>query len=127
MLSNSVLIVSLNIFLVLGVSAASLPSIKEFVELYQLQQGRPCTIVSLGLSLGHRLFIPEDNPFFQFVFWDIDLNWDLNEIMKEDKTIIEDLIKAAHNNAKSQLQSKTSEEISKATGGFGIPGFKWPL
>ena len=47
--------------------------------------------------------------------------------IKEDKTIIEDLIKAAHNNAKSQLKSKTSEEISKATGGFGIPGFKWPL
>ena len=38
-----------------------------------------------------------------------------------------DLIVAAHNNAKSQLKSKTSEEISKATGGFGIPGFKWPL
>ena len=50
-----------------------------------------------------------------------------DEIMREDKTIIEDLIKAAHNNAKSQLKFKTSEEISKATGGFGIPGFKWPL
>jgi len=49
------------------------------------------------------------------------------EILKEDKTIIEDLIKAAHNNAKSQLKSKTSEEISKATGGFGIPDFKFPL
>ncbi len=50
-----------------------------------------------------------------------------NEIMKEDKTIIEDLIVAAHNSAKSQLKLKTTEEISKATGGFGIPGFKWPL
>ena len=50
-----------------------------------------------------------------------------SDILKEDKTIIEDLIKAAHSNAKSQLKSKTSEEISKATGGFGIPGFKWPL
>ena len=49
------------------------------------------------------------------------------ETLKEDKTIIEDLIKAAHNNAKSQLKDKTSDEISKATGGFGIPGFKWPL
>ena len=49
------------------------------------------------------------------------------EIMREDKTIIEDLIVAAHNNAKSQLKTKTAEEISKATGGFGIPGFKWPL
>ena len=50
-----------------------------------------------------------------------------DEILKEDKSIIEDLIVAAHNNAKAQLKSKTSEEISKATGGFGIPGFKWPL
>ena len=55
---------------------------------------------------------------------DLDIS---TEILKEDKTIIEDLIKAAHNNAKSQLKTKTSEEISKATGGFGIPGFKWPL
>ena len=50
-----------------------------------------------------------------------------DDILKENKSIIEDLIVAAHNNAKSQLKSKTSEEISKATGGFGIPGFKWPL
>ena len=50
-----------------------------------------------------------------------------DDILKENKSIIEDLIVAAHNNAKLQLKSKTSEEISKATGGFGIPGFKWPL
>ena len=50
-----------------------------------------------------------------------------DEILKEDKSIIEDLIVAAHNNAKIQLKSKTTEEISKATGGLGIPGFKWPL
>ena len=50
-----------------------------------------------------------------------------DEILKEDKSVIEDLIVAAHNNAKEQLKSKTSEEISKATDGFGIPGFKWPL
>ena len=50
-----------------------------------------------------------------------------NEIFKEEKSIVEDLIVAANNNAKSQLKSKTTEEISKATGGFGIPGFKWPL
>ena len=49
------------------------------------------------------------------------------QILKEDKTIIEDLIVAAHNSAKSQIKIKTTEEISKATGGFGIPGFKWPL
>ena len=50
-----------------------------------------------------------------------------DEIIKEKKSIIEDLIVAAHNNAKSKLKTKTDEEISKATGGFGIPGFKWPL
>ena len=56
------------------------------------------------------------------------INLDISsQVLKEDKVIIEDLIKAAHNNAKQQLKSKTSEEISKATGGFGIPGFKWPL
>tara|TARA_Y100000768_G_C23519152_1_gene469537 strand:+ start:101 stop:418 length:318 start_codon:yes stop_codon:yes gene_type:complete len=49
------------------------------------------------------------------------------EILKEEKTIIEDLIVAAHNNAKAQLKTKTAEEISKTAGGFGIPGFKWPL
>ena len=53
---------------------------------------------------------------------------DISEkILKEEKAIIEDLIVAAHNNAKSQLRSKTSEEITKATGGIGIPGFKWPV
>ena len=50
-----------------------------------------------------------------------------DEILKEEKGIIEDLIIAAHNNAKQKLKSKTSEEISKAAGGFNIPGFKWPL
>ena len=50
-----------------------------------------------------------------------------NEILKEEKSIVEDLIVAAHNNAKAELKSKTTEEISKATGGLGIPGFKWPL
>ena len=49
------------------------------------------------------------------------------DILKEEKSIVEDLIVAAHNNAKSQIKIKTSEEISKATGGIGIPGFKWPL
>ena len=50
-----------------------------------------------------------------------------DEILKDNKSILEDLIIAAHNNAKVKLKSKTSEEISKATGGFGIPGFKWPI
>ena len=50
-----------------------------------------------------------------------------DKLLKEEKNIIEDLIKAAHNNAKSSSKSKTTEEISKSAGNFGIPGFKWPL
>ncbi|MDC1155548.1 YbaB/EbfC family nucleoid-associated protein [Candidatus Pelagibacter sp.] len=50
-----------------------------------------------------------------------------DKIFCENKSIVEDLIVAAHNQAKAKLKTKTSEEISKATGGFGIPGFKWPL
>ena len=50
------------------------------------------------------------------------------ETMKEDKLVIEDLVVAAHNNAKIQLKSKTSEEISKATVNLGMPtDFKWPI
>tara|TARA_B100001175_G_scaffold135814_1_gene115497 strand:- start:183 stop:500 length:318 start_codon:yes stop_codon:yes gene_type:complete len=56
------------------------------------------------------------------------INLDISdEVLKEDKGIIVDLIKAAHANAKNQLKTKTTDEISKAAGGFGIPGFKWPL
>ena len=50
-----------------------------------------------------------------------------DSLFKEDKTVLEDLVIAAHNNAKNNLKTKTSDELSKVTGGFGIPGFKWPL
>tara|TARA_A100000164_G_C21717921_1_gene681412 strand:- start:525 stop:842 length:318 start_codon:yes stop_codon:yes gene_type:complete len=50
-----------------------------------------------------------------------------NETLKEEKTIIEDLVVAAYNNAKVQLKSKTKEEISKAAGGFDLSSIKWPL
>ena len=49
-------------------------------------------------------------------------------IVKEPKEIIEDLIVAAHNDAKNKLKKKTSEEISKVTGGLGLPpNFKLPF
>ena len=49
-------------------------------------------------------------------------------ILKESKEILEDLIVAAHNDAKSKLKKKTSEEISKVTGGINLPpGFKLPF
>jgi len=49
-------------------------------------------------------------------------------LLKEPKEIIEDLVVAAHNDAKSKLKKKTSEEISKITGGVDLPpGFKFPF
>ncbi len=51
-----------------------------------------------------------------------------DKIFNESKEILEDLIVAAHNDAKSKLKKKTSEEISKATGGISLPpGFKMPF
>ena len=51
-----------------------------------------------------------------------------DKLLKEPKEIIEDLIVAAHNDAKSKLKKKTTEEISKVTGGIGLPpGFKIPF
>ena len=50
------------------------------------------------------------------------------KLYKEPKEIIEDLIVAAHNDAKIKLKKKTSEEISKVTGGIDLPpGFKLPF
>jgi len=49
-------------------------------------------------------------------------------LLQESKEIVEDLIVAAHNDAKSKLKKKTSEEISKVTGGISLPpGFKLPF
>ena len=49
-------------------------------------------------------------------------------ILKENKEILEDLIVAAHDDAKQKLKKKTSEEISKITGGIELPpGFKFPI
>ena len=48
--------------------------------------------------------------------------------LKEKKEILEDLIVAAHNNAKQKLKAKTTEEIEKITGGVDLlPGFKFPF
>ena len=42
------------------------------------------------------------------------VNLDISdEVIKEEKGIIVDLIRAAHANAKNELKSKTSDEISK--------------
>ena len=40
---------------------------------------------------------------------------------KESQEIINDLIIAAYNNAKENLKKKSSEELSKITGGINLP------
>ena len=51
-----------------------------------------------------------------------------DNLLKESKEILEDLIVAAHNDAKSKLKKKTSEEISRINGGIDLPpGFKLPF
>jgi DNA-binding YbaB/EbfC family protein len=43
------------------------------------------------------------------------------EAKKEEQEIINDLIKAAYNNAKENLKKKSAEELSKVTGGMNLP------
>ena len=46
----------------------------------------------------------------------------------ESQEIINDLIKAAYNNAKENLKKKSAEELSKVTGGLNLPiDFKLPF
>ncbi len=47
---------------------------------------------------------------------------------KESQDIINDLIIAAYNNAKENLKKKSTEALSKATGGLNLPlDFKLPF
>ena len=54
---------------------------------------------------------------------------EINEKAKdEEQEIINDLIKAAYNNAKENLKKKSAEELSKITGGLNFPpDFKLPF
>ena len=48
--------------------------------------------------------------------------------LKEELSIVEDLIIAATNNAKKNVEVKVQEEMSKLTGGLQLPaGFKFPF
>ena len=50
------------------------------------------------------------------------------EAKKETQEFINDLIIAAYNNARENLQKKSNEELSKLTGGISLPpGFKFPF
>jgi len=50
-------------------------------------------------------------------------------MMKADeKEVLEDLLVAAHNDAKSKVEAKAAEEAEKMAGGMGLPpGFKLPM
>jgi len=50
------------------------------------------------------------------------------KLKKEEKEVLEDLIVIATNNAKKVIEVKSSEEMSKITGGLKLPpGFKLPF
>jgi DNA-binding YbaB/EbfC family protein len=50
-------------------------------------------------------------------------------LMKPDEAeIVEDLVKAAHEDARRKLEEEQGEEMKKVSGGLGIlPGFKMPF
>ena len=51
-----------------------------------------------------------------------------DEAKKEDQGIVNDLIKAAYNNARENLKKKSAAELSKVTGGINMPfDFKLPF
>tara|TARA_B100000029_G_scaffold489864_1_gene548082 strand:- start:684 stop:1004 length:321 start_codon:yes stop_codon:yes gene_type:complete len=75
-----------------------------------------------GVSGGNavKVIMNGDGELIKITFDDV--------LLKESKEILEDLIVAAHNDAKSKIKKKTSEEISKITGGIDLPpGFKLPF
>ena len=46
----------------------------------------------------------------------------------EEKEIVEDLVKAAHDDARRKLEDAQNEEFKSATAGMGmLPGFKMPF
>jgi DNA-binding YbaB/EbfC family protein len=56
------------------------------------------------------------------------LKVDPSLVTPDDAEVLEDLIVAAHNDAKAKVEAKTSEEMSKITGGIDLPpGFKLPF
>lgn len=79
-------------------------------------------VIAEGVSGGGAVKV-QMNGHFEVIKIDIS-----DEILKEEKAVMEDLIVAATNNAKKEVEAKTQEEMSKLTGGFKMPpGFKFPM
>lgn len=55
------------------------------------------------------------------------LKIDPSLVNPEEVDVLEDLIIAAFNDAKTKLDEQMSDEMSKATGGLNIPGLKLPF
>ena len=55
------------------------------------------------------------------------LELDKSLINAEESDILEDLITAAHNDAKNKVEAKMSDGMKNVTGGMNIPGLKLPF
>ena len=53
---------------------------------------------------------------------------DASLLKPDEAEIVEDLVKAAHEDARRKLEEQQGEEMKKVSGGMGIlPGFKMPF
>jgi DNA-binding YbaB/EbfC family protein len=53
---------------------------------------------------------------------------DKSLVVAEESDVLEDLIVAAHNDAKSKLEAQLAEDMAKITGGLKLPGgLKFPF
>lgn len=58
----------------------------------------------------------------------LSINIDPSLMVADDREILEDLIKAAHDDARRKLEDAQNEEMKGLSGGLGIlPGFKMPF
>ena len=61
------------------------PAVRKFIEMYQKQQDKPCTIVGLGLNHKLHTFKEDENdPLFQHIFWKIELGLDVKKFLMPD-------------------------------------------
>jgi len=58
----------------------------------------------------------------------LSISIDESLLKAEEKEIVEDLVKAAHDDARRKLEEAQNEEFKTATAGMGmLPGFKMPF
>jgi hypothetical protein len=58
----------------------------------------------------------------------LSISIDSSLLKPEEREIVEDLVKAAHDDARRKLEEAQNEEFKNATAGMGmLPGFKMPF